>query len=84
MLNWKKITILCIAGSCSLFSAACALLDESAVLTPEQRQEQEFNAVMSAPVEGAVSIHTILNKTDDPSRGLMFHGFYGEKITVGI
>lgn len=82
MLNWKKITILCVAGGCSLFSAACALLDESAVLTPEQRQEQEFNAVMSAPVEGAVSIHTILNKTDDPSRGLMVHGFYGEKITV--
>ena len=81
MLNWKKITILTLAGGSILLSSSCAFLDEAA-LTPEQQREQEYKEIMSAPVEGAVSIHTILKKSADPAKELTVHGFYGERVLV--
>lgn len=81
MLNWKKISFVLLPCVCVLASASCAFLDEAA-LTPEQQREQEYKEIMSAPVEGAVSIHTILKKSADPAKELTVHGFYGERVLV--
>ncbi len=81
LLNWKKIAILSLAGAGILFSASCALPEENK-LTPEQQLEQDFKEIMSTPVEGALSIHTILKKSADSSKELTVHGFYGERLLV--
>lgn len=82
MLNINKITFVALMSCCVLFSSACATLTDESYHAAHGQYEQEFNEAMSAPVEGAVSIHTISDKSKDPANELTVHGFYGEKVIV--
>lgn len=83
MLNWKKILTLGLAAGSVLFSVACASLQDESGSMNSDLQDQKFNEFMTSPVEGAVSIHTIVSgKSKNPAGELTVHGFYGEKILV--
>lgn len=74
--NFSTVVMLAI-GCCMLFSG-CALSSPSA----EQQREQEFKQAMNAPVEGAISFHTLLVKSKDPANELTVHSFYGETVLI--